>query len=137
MSRIRSCGTGPEMAVRRFLHGKGYRYSLHRRNLPGKPDLFLRKFNAVVFVHGCFWHRHAGCPEATLPGGSARKRAFWREKLEGNGRRDERAVGDLLRAGLRVAVVWECITRYPKRHPRALNQLARWISGRKRYCELP
>jgi DNA mismatch endonuclease (patch repair protein) len=137
MSRIRSKDTGPELAVRRFLHAAGYRYSLHPIGIPGKPDLFLRRYNAAIFVHGCFWHRHLGCADSTLPGGSASKRTQWRNKLDGNRRRDKRLISEILRAGLRVAVVWECTTRHPKRHPVALQELARWLEGKRRYVELP
>jgi DNA mismatch endonuclease (patch repair protein) len=137
MSRIRSGNTQPELAVRRFLFATGFRYRLHWRDLPGTPDLFLRKHRATIFVHGCFWHRHAGCSAATLPGGSASKRAYWRAKLEGNRRRDRAAVRRLLAGGMRVAVVWECVTRRLEREPDALKRLARWVRGRSRFIELP
>jgi DNA mismatch endonuclease (patch repair protein) len=88
-------------------------------------------------VHGCFWHMHRGCTDSTLPGGTARKRSFWRAKLEANRQRDRRAVRSLLTSGVRVAVVWECITRHPEQHPRALARLVRWIRGRQQYLELP
>lgn len=105
MSLVRSVDTKPEMAVRRLVHGMGYRYRLHCRDLPGKPDLVFRSRRAVVFVHGCFWHRHNGCPLARLP---KSKIEFWAAKLEGNRKRDTRKIAELEEAGWRVFVVWEC-----------------------------
>lgn len=105
MASVRSVDTKPEMAVRRLVHGMGYRYRLHCRDLPGKPDLVFRSRRAVVFVHGCFWHRHAGCPLARLPKSRV---DFWTTKLEGNRERDARKVAKLVDAGWRVFVVWEC-----------------------------
>ena len=105
MASIRGRNTQPEMIVRRFLHGRGLRYRLHARKLPGRPDLVLPRLRAVVFVHGCFWHRHSGCRFAVLPKSNAR---FWHTKLEGNRLRDRRNIGRLRRLGWRVFVVWEC-----------------------------
>lgn len=105
MSRIRSCDTVPERRVRSILHRLGFRFSLRRKNLPGKPDIVLPARRAVVFVHGCFWHQHSGCRKATMP---STRRAFWEAKLNGNVERDGR-VGDLLRSqGWQVMTVWEC-----------------------------
>lgn len=105
MALVRSVDTKPEMAVRRLVHSMGYRYRLHCRDLPGKPDLVFRQRHAVVFVHGCFWHRHEGCSLARLP---KSKVEFWAAKLEGNRDRDARKVAALNEAGWRVFVVWEC-----------------------------
>lgn len=137
MSSIRAKDTKPEKLVRTYLHLAGLRFRLHEGKLPGRPDIVLKKFNAVVFVHGCFWHLHRGCRDAKLPGGSAKKRAFWKEKLIGNRNRDERSICTLLASGMRVAVLWECATRRPALHPRALDQLLRWIKGRRRHIEIP
>lgn len=105
MALVRSEDTKPEMAVRRLVHGMGYRYRLHCRDLPGKPDMVFRSRRAVVFVHGCFWHRHEGCSLARLP---KSKVDFWTTKLEGNRERDTRKVAELKKSGWRVFVVWEC-----------------------------
>lgn len=105
MSSIRGKNTKPEMTVRRFLHAAGFRYRLHRKDLPGKPDLILPKYNLVVFVHGCFWHQHHGCHYAYTPVSNA---VQWREKLEGNRQRDLVQQQQLLDMGWRVLVVWEC-----------------------------
>lgn len=108
MASIRGKDTKPEMAVRRLLHAMGYRFRLHRRDLPGTPDIVLPGRRAVIFVHGCFWHRHEGCKLAAVP---ATRREFWEAKITGNKARDRRAVAQLRRERWRVAVVWECQTR--------------------------
>ena len=107
MSRIKGSNTGPERIVRSILHRMGYRFSLHRKDLPGKPDITLPKHKTLVFVHGCFWHRHKGCKDATMP---KTRRAFWRKKLEGNVARDKVKQSALRTLGWRVIVVWECET---------------------------
>lgn len=108
MALVRSTDTEPEMRVRHLLHGMGYRYRLHRRDLPGTPDLVFPGRRAVVLVHGCFWHRHEGCSLARLP---KSRKEFWVPKLEGNKARDAREVTALEDAGWRVFVVWECETK--------------------------
>lgn len=105
MSRIRGKDTKPEMKLRRLVHSMGYRYRLHAPNLPGKPDLVFPGRKAVIFMHGCFWHRHQGCKLARLPKSRVE---FWREKLETNRERDLRNQEKLRELGWRVLVVWEC-----------------------------
>ena len=107
MALIRGKNTKPELAVRRCLHALGYRYRIHGDKLPGKPDLVLGKHQAVVFVHGCFWHRHAakGCKLARLP---KSRLNFWTEKLETNRLRDKANRGKLKKLGWRSLVIWEC-----------------------------
>lgn len=104
MSRIRSQGTKPEMLVRRFLHGQGFRFRLHARDLPGRPDLVLPKYKAVVFVEGCFWHGHS-CQKGRVPGTNP---DFWKAKIDANQVRDKRNQSALRRNGWRVIRVWEC-----------------------------
>lgn len=111
MSGIRGKDTRPEMLVRRELHRLGFRFRLHRKDLPGKPDLALRRYSAVVFVHGCYWHRHQGCRYATTP---ATRPEFWKEKFQANVRRDRRDQTALRDAGWRVFVIWECALRREK-----------------------
>lgn len=105
MSGIRGKDTRPEMIVRRSLHSAGFRYRLHVRTLPGSPDIVLPRYKTVVFVHGCFWHRHSGCRYATTP---ATRKEFWKQKFESNIRRDGDACNQLVKTGWCVLVVWEC-----------------------------
>lgn len=105
MSRIRGKDTKPELSLRSLLHRRGYRFRLHDPKLPGRPDLVLRKHHSVVFVHGCYWHRHRGCPKATNP----RTRVeFWQEKFAGTVERDRKKARQLQDMGWRVITVWEC-----------------------------
>ena len=105
MARVRAANTRPEIAVRRVVHGLGYRFRLHRRDLPGTPDLVLPKYRAVVFVHGCFWHQHACRLGRRQP---ASNRRYWGPKLARNVERDAEARSALERLGWRVLTVWEC-----------------------------
>lgn len=108
MSGIRSKDTKPEMTVRRYLHGRGFRYRLHAKDLPGSPDLVLPKYRVAILVHGCFWHRHPGCRFATTPASNIEK---WNTKFQMNVDRDARKLTSLQAAGWRVIVVWECELR--------------------------
>jgi DNA mismatch endonuclease (patch repair protein) len=121
MSRVRGKDTRPELAVRRLLHGLGFRFRLHRRDLPGTPDLVLPKYNAVVMVHGCFWHGHRGCKAATVP---KTRTDYWLEKIAANRRRDARDSRRLRRLGWKVVVVWQCETK----NSEALQRLGRSFS---------
>jgi DNA mismatch endonuclease (patch repair protein) len=127
MSGIRARDTKPEVLVRKALFRAGFRFRLHRRDLPGSPDVVLPGRRVAVFVHGCFWHAHDGCRYAKIP---ATRREFWESKLAGNVERDERAREALLSAGWRVLVVWECATRSPAVREALPDLLARWIDGR-------
>lgn len=113
MGRVRGRDTKPEMLVRRLVHGMGYRYRLHLRDLPGVPDLVFARRKKVLFVHGCFWHMHSdpACPLARLP---KSKLEFWVPKLETNRRRDERNLALLADLGWDVLVIWECQTKKRK-----------------------
>lgn len=108
MARIGPKDTRPEMIVRKTAHALGLRFRLHRRDLPGRPDLVLPKHRLVIFVHGCFWHRHRGCKNCSTP---KTRPAFWQKKFEQNVRRDERVQAELVELGWRVEVVWECQTQ--------------------------
>lgn len=105
MSRIRGRDTAPEKLVRSVLHRSGYRFRLHSKKLPGRPDIVLPKHRTVVFVHGCFWHRHRGCRFAYTP---KSRIAFWMAKFEGNVERDRRNARELRRLGWKFVTVWEC-----------------------------
>lgn len=108
MGRVRGKNTCPELVVRRAAHAMGYRFRLHRRDLPGSPDLVFRAKRAVVFVHGCFWHRHPGCRRASNPG---TRQDFWQAKFQRNVNRDRRNEAELRTAGWRVLIIWECETK--------------------------
>lgn len=108
MLAVRRHDTAPELRVRRILHRMGYRFRLHRRDLPGTPDIVLPRHRKIVLVHGCFWHGHEGCKRATRPVNNA---ATWSVKIEGNRRRDQRNVDALSALGWTVFVVWECEVR--------------------------
>jgi DNA mismatch endonuclease, patch repair protein len=105
MSGIRGRNTRPELQVRSWLHAGGFRFRLHRKDLPGSPDIVLPRHRVVIFVHGCFWHRHAGCRYATQP---ATRPEFWAHKFDANVQRDQRNQQALLKAGWRVLIIWEC-----------------------------
>ncbi|RLP24864.1 DNA mismatch endonuclease Vsr [Mesorhizobium sp. YM1C-6-2] len=105
MSRIRGRDTAPEMLLRSLLHRAGFRFRLHARQLPGRPDVVLPRYRTAIFVHGCFWHRHPGCRNATTP---TTRREFWQEKFDGNVSRDARNRIALEAAGWTVLTVWEC-----------------------------
>ncbi|MCP1374687.1 DNA mismatch endonuclease Vsr [Dyella sp. Sa] len=108
MSRVRGKDTRPEMAVRRTAHSMGLRFRLHRKDLPGAPDLVFPRRHIALFVHGCFWHRHAGCRLAADP---KTRPDFWVKKFQANVERDRRAIEKLEQMGWRTVVVWECETR--------------------------
>lgn len=108
MQNVRQQNTTPEMVVRRAAHGLGYRFRLHRRALPGSPDLVFPRLEVAVFVHGCFWHRHSGCRYASTPKVNAE---FWEHKFRRNVERDAQKEGELRQFGWQVMVVWECETR--------------------------
>lgn len=105
MAGIKGKNTKPELVVRKLVHGMGFRYRLHRKDLPGSPDLVFPRLRKVIFVHGCFWHRHPGCRFAYTPKSNAK---FWMDKLEGNTQRDAHAVMALDAMGWQVLIVWEC-----------------------------
>lgn len=105
MSRIRSKDTKPELLVRKFLHKNGFRYRLHVKDLPGKPDIVLPKYKTVIFIHGCFWHGHEGCKYFTIP---KTRTEWWLNKIKKNNFNDQKAEGVLFRLGWRIIKLWEC-----------------------------
>jgi DNA mismatch endonuclease (patch repair protein) len=108
MSKVRTAGTTPELIVRRTLHSLGFRFRLHGKYLPGKPDIVLPKYHSVIFVHGCFWHHHRHCKKSKLPQSNAE---FWRAKIHKNVERDSLKIAELIKLGWRVLVIWECETK--------------------------
>ena len=107
MALVKAKNTTPELAIRSMVHRMGYRFRLHRRDLPGCPDMVFPSRRKVIFVHGCFWHRHSGCPMARIP---KTRVEFWTSKLEGNAARDAKHLEDLKAKGWRALVIWECET---------------------------
>jgi DNA mismatch endonuclease (patch repair protein) len=113
MSRILSKDTKPEKAVRSMLHSLGYRFRINVKDLPGKPDIVLKKYAAIIFVHGCFWHLHSGCREGRIPG---TRTEYWSDKLLRNQARDKKHMRNLRRLGYKVMRVWECqVESYPEK----------------------
>lgn len=110
MSRVKSKDTTPELRVRKVAHALGLRFRLHRSDLPGRPDLVFPKYRTVIFVHGCFWHRHPGCSKASTPKTSTE---MWQAKFKRNVERDAENIAQLSGLGWRTAVIWECETKSP------------------------
>lgn len=129
MSGIKSRDTKPELQVRKYLHGEGYRFRLSRKDLPGRPDVVLSKWKVAIFVHGCFWHGHKTCGLFRIPKTRAE---FWTDKIGRNSQRDQVAIQKLLRLGWRVAIVWECALRANAQT--ALSSLVKFIQS-QRYLE--
>jgi DNA mismatch endonuclease, patch repair protein len=112
MSQIKNKDTKPELMVRSALHRLGYRFRLHKKELPGKPDIVLQKYKTVIFVHGCFWHQHKGCKYAYQPKTRVK---FWKDKLRGNSERDKRTKKSLKKMDWNLRVIWECQTKTPEK----------------------
>ncbi|WP_123595582.1 very short patch repair endonuclease [Pseudomonas sp. AF76] len=124
MSGIRGKNTKPEILVRRVLFKAGFRFRLHRKDLPGVPDVVLPKWRVALFVHGCFWHMHQGCSNAKLP---STRTEFWQQKLEANVERDRKTQIALTKAGWRVVIIWECLTRDTQALEALPDRLSAWI----------
>jgi DNA mismatch endonuclease (patch repair protein) len=111
MAAIRRKNTNPELRVRSLLHSMGFRFRLHRKDLPGTPDIVLPKYRLCIFVHGCYWHQHQGCKKATIPN---TRKEFWQNKFKQNAKRDDNAKKELEKQGWNVCIIWECETRKPE-----------------------
>jgi DNA mismatch endonuclease (patch repair protein) len=122
MAKVQRADTRPEVRVRSILHRMGFRFRLHDRRLPGTPDIVLPRLGTVIFVHGCFWHRHSHCRKATTPANNA---AFWSAKFKANRVRDRRKTRCLRKEGWKVIVVWECQTKKPALARALLNLLSK------------
>jgi DNA mismatch endonuclease, patch repair protein len=133
MSAIRSVGTRPEKRVRSALHRQGFRFRLHIKRLPGSPDLMLRKYKAVIFVNGCFWHQHTHCKHSHIP---QTRSEFWQKKFSRNMARDQKVMYQLKIMGWRAAIIWECgLTK--KCQEDTLRRLALWLRWGREYIEIP
>ena len=125
MQQIRAKNTKPELLVRKFLHANGFRYSLHNKKLPGKPDIVLTKYKTIIFIHGCFWHGHKNCKYFVVP---KTRTKWWLNKIKLNKANDEKAVKELKKDGWKVIVVWECALKPAKQETaliRILKKLCR------------
>jgi DNA mismatch endonuclease (patch repair protein) len=134
MSGIRNRNTKPEILIRHALYAKGFRYRLHDRKLPGKPDIVLNKFKAVIFVHGCFWHGH-DCHLFKVP---STRTSFWLDKIEENRVRDKRSLNELSKSGWRACVVWECIVKGKNKRlylDDLIDELVGWITSDSAWME--
>lgn len=133
MSGIRGKDTRPELIIRRRLHSLGFRYRLHDSNLPGKPDIVLKKYRAAIFVHGCFWHRHK-CHLFKWP---KTRREFWKNKLNRNRENDLKALDSLASSGWRVCIVWECSLKGRHRDiARVSKAIEHWLRGDQNKLEI-
>ena len=130
MSAIRSKDTKPEIYLRKLLFAEGFRYRISEKTIPGHPDMFLRRYNTAIFVHGCFWHAHAGCPRASVP---SAHHAFWVEKLARNKARDAAVRDKLLESGWRVLRVWECALRTKAERDAVGRKIRAWIESDARF----
>jgi DNA mismatch endonuclease (patch repair protein) len=119
MSQIKGKNTRPEMLVRRFLFSKGFRYRLHVKNLPGKPDIVLAKYKTVIFVHGCFWHGHEGCKYFVIP---KTRTEWWLNKINTNKANDQKAIALLIKANWKIIILWECELK-PRNFQLTVNRL--------------
>lgn len=137
MSAIRSKNTGPEIYLRKLLFSKGYRYSLNSGKIPGRPDIFLRKYNTALFVNGCFWHRHANCKFSYMP---KSKVEFWNNKFEANMKRDNLVKEILLNKNIKCLVVWECSIKQMKRNQivmeEYIDKIERFLHNKDLYMEI-
>jgi DNA mismatch endonuclease (patch repair protein) len=131
MAGIRGHNTSPEKQVRSYLHAQGFRFRLHRRDLPGTPDIVLPRHGVAILVHGCFWHRHAGCRLTTTPSTNAER---WQAKFDANVERDRRNEVALAEKGWRIAILWECGLRD---NTHSLEWLPDWIRGGGNFVEWP
>jgi len=134
MSRVKNRDTKIEIMIRSMLHRKGFRFRKNVKQLPGRPDIVLSKYGAIIFIHGCFWHGHSNCIRSKLP---ATRTEFWRKKISDNHKRDQDFQAQLLNAGWRIAVVWQCAYRNKVQSITATNLLCQWIKSDSRYCEIP
>ena len=129
MAAIRSKDTKPEIYFRKLLFAQGYRYSLNSKKIPGHPDIYLRKYNTAIFVHGCFWHRHSGCQYAYMPKSRVE---FWQKKFEANVKRDDVVRMELQNNGIKCLIVWECTV---KRMKRSQEDCEKYLKMAERFLE--
>lgn len=136
MAAIRSKNTKPEVYFRKLLFAQGYRYSLNSSKVPGHPDIYLRKYNTAIFVHGCFWHRHSGCQYAYMPKSRVE---FWQKKFEANVKRDYVVGMELQDKGIKCLIVWECTVKRMKKNlagcEKYLKEIEEFLEGNQMFLE--
>jgi DNA mismatch endonuclease (patch repair protein) len=133
MSGIRGKNTKPEILIRSLLHRNGYRFRIHQNNLPGQPDITLKKYQAVIFVHGCFWHRHL-CHLFKWP---KTRPDFWREKINKNFLNDQKVIKKLISSGWRICIVWECSLKGVHKNLTAtICKLEKWLNSEEQFMEI-
>ena len=133
MSKIRSKDTKPELFLRKALHREGFRFRLNDTKLPGKPDIVLKKYRAAIFINGCFWHGHLGCPKSKIP---ETNREFWTKKIHGNMERDAKNILALQNAGWRVLVVWTCAFGNKDLSEQTVQKTIEWLKSGKESGEI-
>lgn len=134
MAGIKSRNTKPEILIRKLLHKKGFRFRLHVKDLPGKPDIVLPKYKAVIFINGCFWHGHKDCHLFKLP---ATRTEFWQEKIAQNQANDCKSINLLLENNWKVCVVWECSIRGATKDPdKVINLISEWLCAKESFIEI-
>lgn len=134
MAKIKSKNSKPELTVRSLLHSQGFRFRIHGKSLPGTPDIVLKKYKAVIFVHGCYWHRHENCRLASNP---KQNQEYWTKKFNANVCRDGVTYFKLKQLGWRVVIIWECGIRDKKNLPTYIKTLSAWIKSDCEYIEIP
>ena len=134
MSRVKNRDTEIEIIIRSMLHRRGFRFRKNVSQLPGRPDVVLSRYGAVIFIHGCFWHGHLTCSKGKLP---ATRVDFWSKKIHTNQKRDQRIQTQLANLGWRIAVIWECAYSNKTRSERSTDILSKWIKSGSLFCEIP
>lgn len=133
MSGIRGKDTKPELLIRRILHRKGFRFRLHDNKLPGKPDMVLKKYQAIIFIHGCFWHRHT-CHLFKWP---KTRPDFWKEKINKNFSNDQKVISELSATGWRICIVWECSVKGANKDIAAISEkINKWLKSDNQFMEI-
>ena len=132
MAAVKNKNTAPELFVRKLLFSSGFRYRLHDKKLPGSPDIVLKKYKAVLFVNGCFWHGHCGCSKSRLP---TTNTDFWKQKIEINKKRDRATIEDLSMSGFRILVVWQCACKRIASETLS-SKIKEFITGDSLYVEI-
>ena len=136
MSKIKSKNTRPEILIRKYLFSKGFRFRINDRRYPGTPDIVLKKYNAVIFIHGCFWHGHIGCDKFKIPKTNT---AFWVERIDKNRKRDAEVLNYLHATGWRICIIWECAIRGKSqlmKLDKIINKISKWLNSKRIWIEI-